>query len=225
MTKVEIDTLKKALFILGREEVQAYKALPDEDVVFSKEFEDKVRAINKRRRSLFYRATKTVPRRIAVVLIAAVITFTMMMSVSAIRTPILNFVIKTYDSFISIFAEKDEEIKLPTSIEHMYLPAYFPEGYIEISSENSGFKSTTIWMNDSSMMILLQDIISEDTKITIDNQELDYKTISVNKHNIHYYVKDGYYFVIWSDGHYIFTLTCPEDINISEIEKIIASME
>ena len=225
MTKVEIDILKKALFIIGREEVEAYKALPDEDVVFSKEFEDNVRAINKRRKSLFYKATKTVPRRIAVVLIAAVITFTMMMSVSAIRTPILNFVIKTYDSFISIFVEKDEEIKLPTSIEHMCLPTYLPEGYIEISSENSGFKSTTIWMNDSSMMILLQDIISEDTKITIDNQELDYETISVNKHNIHYYVKDGYYFVIWSDGYYIFTLTCPEDINIIEIEKIIASME
>lgn len=225
MTKVEIDILKKALFIIGREEVEAYKALPDEDVVFSKEFEDKVRAINKRRRSLFYRATKTVPRRIAVVLIAAVITFTMMMSVSAIRTPILNFVIKTYDSFISIFVEKDEEIEIPTRIEHMYLPAYFPEEYIELSSENYGFNAEAIWMNSTSVIMLSQDIISEDTKITIDNQELDYETISVNKHNIHYYVKDGYYFVIWSDGYYIFTLTCPEDINISEIEKIIASME
>ena len=165
------------------------------------------------------------PRRIAVVLIAAVITFTMMMSISAIRTPILNFVIKTYDSFISIFVEKDEEIKLPTSIEHMYLPAFLPEGYIEISSENNEIKAKSIWMNKNAIIMLSQDIISEDTKMTLDNKELNYETMSVNKHNIHYYVKDGYYFVIWSDGYYIFTLTCPEDINISEIEKIIASME
>ena len=58
MTKVEIDILKKALFIIGRDEVEAYKALPDEEVVFSKEFEDKVHTINKRRKSLFYKATK-----------------------------------------------------------------------------------------------------------------------------------------------------------------------
>lgn len=225
MTKVEIDILKKALFITGREEVEAYKALPDEEVVFSKEFEDKVRAINKRRRSLFYRATKSVPRRIAVVLIAAVITFTMIMSVSAIRTPILNFVIKTYDSFISIFVEKDEEIKLPTSIEHMYLPAFLPEGYIEISSENNEINAKSIWMNKNAIIILSQNIISVDSKIVIDNQDADYQTTMIDKNEIYYYSKNGFYTMYWSDGYYIFTLTCPEDINISEIEKIIASME
>ena len=225
MTKVEIDILKKALFIIGREEVEAYKALPDEDVVFSKEFEDKVHAINKRRKSLFHKATKTVPRRIAVVLIAAVITFTMMMSVSAIRTPILNFVIKTYDSFISIFVEKDEQIKLPTSVEHMYMPKYLPEGFIEISSENYGFNAEAIWMNNASIIMLSQDIISEDSKIVIDNQDADYQTIMIDKNEIYYYSKNGFYTMYWSDGYYIFTLTCPEDINISEIEKIIASLE
>ena len=225
MTKVEIDILKKALFIIGREEVEVYKALPDEDVVFSKEFEDNVRAINKRRKSLFYKATKTVPRRIAVVLIAAVITFTMMMSVSAIRTPILNFVIKTYDSFISIFVEKDEEIKLPTSIEHMYLPAFLPEGYIEISSENNEINAKSIWMNKNAIIILSQNVISEDSKIVIDNQDADYQTTMIDKNEIYYYSKNGFYTMYWSDGYYIFTLTCPEDINISEIEKIIASME
>lgn len=225
MTKVEIDILKKALFIIGREEVEAYKALPDEDVVFSKEFEDNVRAINKRRKSLFYKATKTVSRRIAVVLIAAVITFTMMMSVSAIRTPILNFVIKTYDSFISIFVEKDEEIKLPTSIEHMYLPAFLPEGYIEISSENNEINAKSIWMNKNAIIILSQNVISEDSKIVIDNQDADYQTTMIDKNEIYYYSKNGFYTMYWSDGYYIFTLTCPEDITIGEIEKIIGSME
>lgn len=224
MTKVEIDILKKALFIIGRDEVEAYKALPDEEVVFSKEFEDKVHTINKRRKSLFYKATKTVPRRVAIVLIAAVITFTMTMSISAIRTPILNFVIKTYDSFISIFVEKDEEIKLPTSIEHMYMPKYLPDGFIELSSENYGFNAEAIWMNSASIIMLSQDIISEDSKIVIDNQDADYQTM-IDKNEIYYYSKNGFYTMYWSDGYYIFTLTCPEDINISEIEKIIGSME
>ncbi len=225
MTKAEIDILKKALFIAGCEEVEAYNALPDEDVVFSKEFEEKVLAINKRRKSLFYKATKTVPRRIAVVLIAAVITFTMMMGISAIRTPIINFVVKVYDSFISIFVEEEEDIKLPTSIEHMYLPTYLPEGYVKIISENYEFNAQTLWLKNIYTITLSQNILSEDSKITINNEDIDYQIVSINGIDVHYYNDTGFCSIFWSNNGYLFTLTCPEDITISEIEKIIGSME
>ena len=141
MTKIETDILKKALFIIGREEVLAYKALPDEEFIFSKEFEKKAYAINKRRKSLFYRATKTVPRKIAVILIAAVITVSLMMSVSAIRIPVLNFITNIYDTYISIyFVENEEDLNIPTNIEHVYLPTYIVDGYTQINSKNYGQK-------------------------------------------------------------------------------------
>ena len=226
MTKIETDILKKALFIIGREEVLAYKALPDEKFIFSKEFEKKAYAINKRRKSLFYRATKTVPRKIAVILIAAVITFTMMMSVSAIRIPVLNFLANIYDTYISIyFMEDKEDLNIPTSIEHMYLPTSIPEGYIQIDSQNYGASTETIWMNDIFLIILNQDILEDEFKAFIDNENVEYQILSVDDNIIHYYLKDRYYFTIWTDGSYLFTMTCPDNIPLSEIEKIIGSME
>lgn len=226
MTKVEIDILKKALFIIGREEVLAYKALPDEEVIFPKEFEKKVYAINKKRKSLFYRATKTVPRKIAVILIAAVITFTMMMSVSAIRIPVLNFITNIYDTYISIyFVEDEEDFNIPTSIEHMYLPTSTPEGYIQIDSQNYGNSATSIWMNNNDMIILTQDILQEETKVTINSEDINYQTLSIKGNDIYYYIEDKYYLIIWTDGSYLFTMTCPDNIPLSEIEKIIGSME
>ena len=225
MTKIELDTLKKALYIAGRNEVGAYKALPDESVVFSKEFEEKIRSINKRRKTFYYRATKTTPRKIAIILVAAIITITMAMSISAIRKPILNFFTSIYESFITIFVEADEELELPTSIEQMYKPTYLPEEYIEISSENYEFEAISMWMKNASAIILSQNIISEETKISIDNKETDYQTATISGNSVYYYNKDGYYYLIWSNDYYIFSLTAPSDIPFDEIKNIISSLE
>lgn len=225
MTKAETDILKKALFIAGRQEIEAYKALPDEEVLFSKEFEEKVRAINKRRKSLFYKATKTVPRRIAVILIAAIIAITMVVSVSAICIPpVLSFLVDIHDTFINISFEGTAP-DTPTNIEHMYVPSYIPDGYIEIESENYNKSATSIWMKDSDMIILTQNTISEGTQISIDNEGVDYKTIWINTNKIYYYNKDGYYYMIWDDRGYIYTLTYPENIPLDEIRVLITSMK
>ena len=221
MTKIELDTLKKALYIAGRNEVGAYKALPDESVVFSKEFEEKIHSINKRRKTFYYRATKTTPRKIAIVFVAAIIILTM--SISAIRKPILNFFTSIYESFITIFVEADEELELPTSIEQIYKPTYLPEEYIEISSENYEFEAISMWMKNASAIILSQNTISEETKISIDNKETDYQTTTISGNSVYYYIKDGYYYLIWSNN-YIFSLTAPSDIPFDEIKKIISSI-
>lgn len=226
MTVAETDILKKALFIIGREEVNAYKALPDEEVAFSKEFEDKVHLINKKRKSLFYQATKTVPRRIAVILVAAIIVFTMTMSISALRTPLINFIMNIYENYINIyFVEDEESSNIPTSIEHMYVPSYIPDNYMQIDSQNYGVSAETIWMNDESLIILNQDPLNENFNVHINNEGADYQTISISGNDIYYYVKDGYYFIIWTDQAYLFTITCPESISLLEVEKIISSME
>lgn len=226
MTKIETDILKKALFIIGREEVLAYKALPDEEFIFSKEFEKKAYAINKRRKSLFYRATKTVPRKIAVILIAAVITVSLMMSVSAIRIPVLNFITNIYDTYISIyFVENEEDLNIPTNIEHVYLPTYIVDGYTQINSKNYGQYTKTLWAKENDLIILMQDILQEETKVTLNNEGVNYQILSVDNNTIYYYIDKEICSLFWTNNGYLFTMTCPDNIPLSEIEKIIGSME
>ena len=103
MTNYEIDILKKALLKVERKELNRFRNLPNQEVEFSEEFENSIQKLAKKRKTFFWQATKTVPRRIIVVFVAAIITFCMMMSISAIRTPVVNFFINVYEDFISIF--------------------------------------------------------------------------------------------------------------------------
>ena len=138
MTNYEIDILKKALLRVEQKELKYLKNLPDENMQLSTEFENNIHKLAKKRKTFIWQATKTIPRKIAVVFVAAIITFCMMMSISAIRVPVINFFINIYEDFISIFVEDDETIDIPDNIEVVYKPSYVIDGYSEISSSNTG---------------------------------------------------------------------------------------
>ena len=143
MTKAELSVLKNALLIVGLEEVQAYKNLPDEEFEFSNEFEQKIKEINKKRKSLLHRATKTIPRRVALVAAAIIITFCLMMTISAIRIPVVNFFVNVYEEFIGLFFEEEEEdFNIPTTIEQIYLPTYMANGYIMLNTADSSWQNS-----------------------------------------------------------------------------------
>ena len=227
MTKAEIDILKNALFIAGCEEVKAYKALPDEKIVFSESFEKNIQKLAKKRKSLAWQAIKTVPRRIAVVFIAAIITFSLMMSISAIRTPVVNFFVNVYDEFISIFIDdKDEKHSPPDHIETIILPSYMADGYTLDESQNYGRDAETYWTNDDgNIFVLYQEILENKFQLVIDNKGLNYQEELSGDITIYYAVKYGEYQVIWSDGDYLFTIICSDTISFNEIKNIINSMK
>ena len=225
MTAAEIDILKKALFILGREEVSAYNALPDEEVIFSKEFEDKIQKIAKKRKSFTYRITKTVPRRIAVSFIAAIITCIMMMSISAIRKPITKFFMNIYEDHIDISIEDDGNEDIPENIEELYLPSYMIDGYTKIDYANSGTFATTAWMNDNSMIMLQQTLLKIGLKIHLDNEGIEYKKIIIKDAVIYYFYKEQTLATMWTNGIYMFTMTFPKDTPLDEALNVIRSLK
>lgn len=225
MTNYEIDILKKALLKVEQKEVKRFKNLPNKKIELSEEFENGIQKLAKKRKTLVWQATKTVPRRIAVVFVAAIITFCMMMSISAIRIPVINFFVNIYEDFISIFVEEDETIKIPDSIEEIYYPSHTINGYYEISSNNFETHVETIWMNDSgNVMILMQDVLESDYQAQLDNKELNYIDANFSNYSVKYYSKNGQFFFIWTNGYYLFELICPETIELNEIELFVNSL-
>ncbi len=222
MTKTEIDILKNALFIAGCEEVRAYKALPDEKIVFSESFEKNIQKLAKKRKSLAWQTTKTIPRRIAVVFIAAIITFCLMMSISAIRTPIVNFFVNFYESFIDLFLGVEEPAT--ANIEDFYSPSYIPDGYSEFTNTQSKIRIVTVWKSENGRIILTQDILNKSYKF-IDNEDANYSKLQVDEKSIYYILKNGQYSLVWIDNNYLFEIDCSEEIGLNEIEKIIRSMK
>ena len=225
MTAYEINILKLALLQVERRELNHFKSLPDEEINFSDEFEQKIQEINKKRKSLVFRATKTMPRRVAVAFIAAIITFCLLMTISAIRNPVVNFFIEIHEAFTSLIIQKDEDDFFPERIETKHVPAYFADnGYDIIHSTETEYNTFTIWSNGAIIADLSQMTIKSND-VSLDTENADtYGEHYIGEAQVFYTLKNNTYCVKWVAYGYLFTLTCDEAMGWAEIEKIITSM-
>lgn len=227
MTKNQIKLLKEALLEEDIREMAIIDALPDEEIVFSEKYKKEMQKLLNKHKKYTRNANRFIPKRLAGVLAAILITLTLMMSISAIREPVVKFIVNVYESFISIFVEEDEGYVSPETIENVILPAYITDGYISNGTVKQLKLSTTTWKNSENKFIQLKQCIIEDNFLTfLDNQNLTYSPL-ISKLNIDLYYadKNGYLNITWTDNVYIYNLLCPNTIEITEIEKIIESME
>ena len=226
MTDNQIKLLKEALLEEDLKEMAIIDSLPDEEFVFSEKYKKEMQKLLNKHKKYTHTANRFIPKRLVGVLVAILITLTLMMSISAIREPIIRFIVNTYESFISIFVENDTKTPSKT-IEDIILPSYMKEEYTLSDTIRKTTLSTTTWNNAEGHMIeLRQCILLDDFKAYIDNQNLNYSLLNT-KLNIEIYCvdKNGYLNIMWTDNTYIYSLLCPNTIEITEVEKIIESME
>lgn len=225
MTNYEISILKKALLKIEQKEVHRFKNLRNENIEISEEFENNIHKLAKKRKTFIWQATKTVPRKIAVVFIAAIITFCMMMSISAIRIPVINFLVNVYEEFISIFVDEEEGYIKPQTIESISLPSYTIEGYYLEDSQNYGKDAESIWLNENGEVIILsQHTLENEFQSFIDNKNLDFQTENANGLTLYFVVKNQYYQIFWTKNGYLFSLNCSETIPFAKIKEMISSI-
>ena len=226
MTDNQIALVKKALLEEELAEMAVIDALPDEEVVFSEKYKIEMqKLLNKHKKYTCY-ANRFIPKRLVGVLVAILITLTLMMSISAIREPVVKFIVNVYESFISIFVEDDNK-NPPETIEDIILPSYMIEDYtLGETTEQIALSTTTWYDNENNIIRLKQRILIDDFKAYIDNQDLKYSFLDTQlEYDIYYVDKNGYFNILWTDNTYIYNLLCPNTIEITEIEKIIESME
>ncbi|MBQ8146983.1 MAG: DUF4367 domain-containing protein [Clostridia bacterium] len=220
-----LNVLQRALLIVACDEVEKYKALPEQSPQFSQEFEREIENINRKRKSFFTQITKTVPRKIAVVLIAAVISLCLMMSISAIRVPIVNFFVNFYEDHISIHFQTNEEQSPPTSIQCIYMPTYMAEGYSLFDTQRNEIIAEAYWQGDEYMIYLWQEVISDSLSVLLDTEYSTYESFTIDSNDIYYTLEKGEYMFIWEKHGYLFTMVMPGNISLSEAKQIIESIE
>lgn len=225
MTNYEVNILKKALLKIEQNELNYFKNLPDKNAQFSEGFENNIHKLAKKRKSFFWQATKTVPRKIAVVFVAAIITLCLIMSISAIRIPVINFFINVYEDFISIFVDEEESYIKPQQIETIALPSYIVDGYSLEDSQNYGQDAESIWFNtNGDVIILTQHILENEFQSFIDNKNLDFQTEDANGLTLYFVAKNQYYQIFWAKNGYLFSLNCAESISFNNIKEMISSI-
>lgn len=226
MTDNQIKLLKEALLEEDLREMAIIDSLPDEEFVFSEKYKKEMQKLLNKHKKHTPTANRFIPKRLVGVLVAILITLTLMMSISAIRKPIIKFIVNIYEEFISIFIE-DEGAKSPETIEKTIIPSYIIDGYhMKDITEKATF-SILIWENDIGEKIQLKQYILKDgLQAFLDAENSTYSLLSthLNK-DLFYSNKNTNLSIVWSDNIYLYNLLCPSTIEITEIEKIIESME
>lgn len=98
---------------------------------FSSSFEQKMRKLLRRREASYWPLVSSVGRRVATVVLAFLLASSCLMSVEAIRVPVVHFFVEVYETFSRISFEGDEGAGAgPETIEELYLPSEIPEGFV-----------------------------------------------------------------------------------------------
>ena len=91
MTNNQIALIKEALLEEDLREMAIIDALPDEEFVFSEKYKKEMQKLLIKHKKYTHTANRFIPKRLVGVLVAILITLTLMMSISAIREPVVKY--------------------------------------------------------------------------------------------------------------------------------------
>ena len=185
MTNNQIALIKEALLEEELAEMAVIDALPDEEIAFTEKYKIEMQKLLSKHKKRTHNTDRFIPKRLVGVLAAILITLALMMSISAIRKPIVEFIVNVYDGFIGIFVEVEgNEGSTPSeTIEVEYMPSYMIKGYTLKSTENYDVLRISIWYNtENKRFEFCQQIINDgfQSMIDIENASYNYKTLKNN---------------------------------------------
>ena len=197
-------------FIESERRKNASQPCKDEsEWAFSRKFEKSMNKLIQKNKRIQLSTRKTVKKSLLAAIITIMVLFTGLMSVSAIRKPIIEFVKRIFPQFNEITLSENS-IPYVETIQTEYTLTNLPEGYEISDYQKSSNRIFVIWTNeDGEEIAFLQTCI--DSNSAIDNEHT-YREIEINGLNA-YLTEDEYGAALrWSDGYYCFTITVPTSI-------------
>lgn len=201
----------KKLFIKAFMEAETLDnaEIPNEDEIewaFSDKFLRKMDKLIKKNNRVRLSTRRTVTKGLIAAIIAIIVVLAGLMSVAAIRKPIVEFVKKVFPQFNEITLGDGASMTVDT-IETEYTLTNLPEGYELDTYQKDDFSVFAVWKNDAGEeIVFMQNVL--DSNFTIDNENT-YRELEINGLKA-YWIEDEYSGELrWSDGYYWFTVRVP----------------
>lgn len=217
----------KELFIkafLEAERIDNSKLKSEDEIEwdFSEKFEKSMNKLIKKNNHIKLSTRRNIRKGLLVAIVAIIVTFTGLMSVSAARTPFVEF-IKSLDkrnSMTEIHLDPDSTPPVDT-IETEYTLSYVPDGYKLKTYQKDELRVFIIWENDKNEEIVFSQSIL-DSNYSVDNEN-NYQEIIVNGYEAYLNEYELSSTLLWRDDCYWFNLIIPNslDKNVIEMSKTI----
>lgn len=211
----------KDLFVkafLEAEKLDNAQLKKEEDIEwsFSKRFENSMNKLIKKNNRIGMSTRLKIRKGLIAAIIAIIVMFTGLMSVSATRMPFIEFIKKVFSQYNQITLS-DESTQLVDTIETEYTLTDLPLGYVLDTYQKDEYSVFSIWKNNNNQEIVFSQQLL-DTNFTIDNEH-KYREIEINGNTAFYTEDENGAAIVWSDGYYWFTIVVPKD-NINDIKNL-----
>lgn len=156
-----------------------------------------------------YSTRRHIRKSLIAAIVAIIVLFTGLLSVSATRTPIVEFVKRIFPQFNEITLSEDSVPKVD-SIETEFTLDYLPEGYYLDTYQSDDLGVYTVWKNNSGDEIIFsQEILNSNVSI---DTEHNYIETYVNKYKAYLTTYEYNSVLNWSDNRYWFILNVPKEL-------------
>ena len=223
MTEKEISGQKKLKSALGQYELSFEEKYPPAqiEIKYSQKYTKKINKLigKKYERPVFF---YTVAKRVAVIFFAIIISFSVSMTVSAIREPIVEFFTNIYEKFIEIFYYEDDISEAPTEIKTVYTLGHIPNGYKLESIVFDDIRAITTLSNGESQIVFSQYLLNG--KTALDNETSNFEYVYLNDLKIAVTEKNGIKTLYWNTDEYAFKLIFNIEFSNQEYIAMINSI-
>ncbi len=191
---------------------------------FSEEFNRKMEKLLRRVAYDRTHAVSWAARKVIAVAAAIIFALAGMMSVSAIREPVVEFFYNIYEEFMEIFFEGDTTEK----ITYVYSLSEIPEGFVETTIVSEEYVNIIKYKNmKNGDVIELKQSITEDAPFVVDNEQGDIEKFEIDGNEIIVYSSNqGYaHYAFWIKDSYSFKLMYSGKTTVEEILKLIEKVK
>ena len=194
----------------------------EDEISYSEEYKRSMKKLFSRSKNPFLRCFNTTLKRASVVAAAFLLVFSSMMSVSAVREPVIGFFVEVHEYFVRLSFAKDDIEKAPETIEEMYLVTDLPPNSKWLTKFINDKDITTTWANEHVNVTLIQTTLDSDFFANPDPSYIERKKMAGYDTAIFRTFSVTIY--IWNTDDYAYHLVIKGQMPDEECEKMMQSL-
>lgn len=196
---------------------------------FSKEFLDKMQKLINDTEDDIHKAQKkhrssVAIKRIVALAAALIVLFAGIMSVGAVREPVVNFIVKTYEGFKRILFSGDSLAE----IDHVYAFTEVPEGFVETQRISNKEMNLVRYENrETGAVIKISQSIATDNSISLDSENGELETFNIDGKEVKIYCAESQtlYSAFWVEDKYSMELIYSGETDTDELLRLINTIK
>ncbi len=166
------------------------------------------------------KSTKTVIKKIAVIVVTLLFATSSLMSVDAVRNNVSNFIFHVYNSFTEIKQDKETDKE---KIVSKYTLSNLPDGYYVASTDANSLSFITFYTNKNSESIVLNQMVTSVSK-NFNSEQGELSEVKINDTNCLICKKDSNYFCYWDFDGYRFELIYPMELGEKYMAEVVGKL-